>query len=219
MFVFLLSMPLFIQKLINITKIECNSQFGDCPDQIAYSLQHIANRNYKDAIKLTKDFFESNILINNYLIQYKFPSTLNVELDIKKSKYAVKNNLNNKYYLLGSDGMVLEEQDKSNLVTLLVSNNDLHIGKQVDERYLFMLKILDNLNYLYSINVGELEKDYLKVKNNEGVTVLIPASGDLEYIIGSIRLIFSRLNKGDEGIRMDEISVIDLRFNNPILKK
>ncbi len=45
-----------------------------------------------------------------------------------------------------------------------------------------------------------------------------PLEGDIDTLVGSLRLIFSRLNDEGEGIRMEDIREIDLRFNNAVLR-
>jgi len=40
----------------------------------------------------------------------------------------------------------------------------------------------------------------------------------VDSLVGGLRLIFSRLNDGSQGIRMEDIKEIDLRFKNPVLR-
>ena len=79
--------------------------------------------------------------------------------------------------------------------------------------------MLEKINFLYSINESIIENDYIKVKIKNYPQTLFSAEGDVDFLVGSIRLIFSRLNDEAEGIRMNEIREIDLRYKNPVLRK
>ena len=216
--IFILLTPLTIKKLIKITKIECSSQFGQCPDHIAYSLQHIANRNYNDTVKLTKNFLKNDILINDYLIQYKIPSTLKIELNLKKPNFAIKNS-DNIYFLISKDGQVLSITNESNLLTLIKNDIKYNIGDYIQDEEKFSLKLTQKVIWLYSTSENLVERNILRIKLKDGPVVLFPTQGDIDVLVGGLRLIFSRLNDESEGIRMGDIREIDLRFANPILRK
>lgn len=216
--IFILFIPLITKRLIKITKIECSSQFGQCPDHIAYSLQHIANRNYKDSVKLTKNFLKNDILINDYLIQYKIPSTLKIELNLKKPNFAIKN-ADNIYYLISKDGQVLSVVNELNLPFMIKNDIKYSTGDFIQSEEKFALQLIQKVAWLYSTKENLYENNILTIKLGEGPNVLFPTQGDIDVLVGSLRLIFSRLNDESEGIRMGDIREIDLRFANPILKK
>jgi len=211
--------PLLIQTSIKISKIECSTQFGDCSTDLQNSLNNYVGYNYKITKKSVGEYLGSNLLIESYLLQYKIPAQMKVELIIKKPKSVIQNTADGKYYLVSSDGVVIDTKDQTDLIKLVVSSGSLKIGDTIDSKYKFALQILDNLNYLYAINSGLIENNLFKIKNSEGITVILPLDGDTSFYIGSIRLIFSRLNKAEEGIRMDEVKEIDLRFKNPVIRK
>ena len=53
------------------------------------------------------------------------------------------------------------------------------------------------------------------VKIAGGVKVIFPLEGDIDVLLGSLRLILSQLNNDEREIR---IGSIDLRFENPVLR-
>lgn len=209
---FIIASPNIIKRLIKITKIECSTQFGDCKRENQIG-------NYNVIKKQLEKELSQDIQVNSYLIQYKIPSTIKVEINIKSSKNAVYSISSAKFYLISEDGIVLSIADNSNLPTIKVENSELEVGKVIGEKQKFAIEILNHMSFLYSINEGRIEKNNLKFVTNDGINVIFPSEGDVNLLIGSARLIFSRLNDETEGIRMNEIREIDLRYKNPVLRK
>jgi hypothetical protein len=210
--IFVLSTPFAVKRLIKIDKIECVNQFGSC----TYEFQ-LGNYKYvKDQIEKKLD---EDVQVNSYLIQYKIPSTVKLDINIKSPKNAIYVNSTNKYYLISEDGLVLSTSDTSSLPVIKIDTGELEIGKVVDEKFKFALSILDNLSFLYFVKEGLFDKSSLRFVSQEGVNIIFPVEGEVDLLVGSLRIIFSRLNDETEGIRMNEIREIDLRYKNPVLRK
>ncbi len=206
--IFIILIPTIIQKLIKINKIECSLEFQKCP--------YISNGNYRDTKKQIEQQFKNDIQINNYLIQYKIPNTIKIDINLKKPKYAIFNG--SKYFLIDKDGLIIEESSETNLPTLNKENVNLVIGEKIGEKDKFALSIINGLAYLYSINSGNIINDELKVTSSEGIIIRFPLEGDKDVLLGSLRLIFSRLNDETKGIRIEDTKEIDLRFKNALLR-
>jgi cell division protein FtsQ len=213
-FLFILSTPLIIKKLIKVNKIECISQFGDCPSELKNKLQLAGGRDYYIAKNYIENELKNDISVENYLIQYKIPSTIKVDLNLKKPKFAIKNN--EKYFLVNKEGLVLNIVSETNL-PVLVSNVDLSLGGRLDDNHLFALKLIEKISFLYTIVSNTIENNELKILTTEKL-VRLPLEGDVDLLVGSLRLIFSRLNEASQGIRMEDVAEIDLRFQSPILR-
>jgi len=211
----MLSTPYVVLKLIKINKIECISQYGDCNGVLDNNLSVVGS--YKDTKENIEQILKHNIKVKSYVMQYKIPSTLEIEIDLKKPKFAIKNK-DSRYYLIDEDKLILEISNESNLPVLVSSDFNKNIGDEVDDIHLFALKIIEKNAWLYSVKTGVLENNELKITLKEGVIVHFPLEGDIDELIGSLRLIFSRLNDEGEGIRMEDIREIDLRFNNAVLR-
>lgn len=212
--IFVILIPTIIKKLIKIEKIECESQYGKCDEVIANSLQLTGN--YRDTKKTIKQRLEKDILVNSYLIQYQIPNKLKIDINLKKPRYAIFNG--SKYFLIDKDGLIIEESSEANLPTLNKENVNLIIGEKIEEKDKFALSIISGLAYLYSINSGNIINNELRIVNNEGIIIRFPLEGDKDVLLGSLRLIFSRLNDETKGIRIEDTKEIDLRFKNPVLR-
>ncbi|MEK7536693.1 MAG: hypothetical protein AAB559_02885 [Patescibacteria group bacterium] len=211
---FLFSIPIVIQKVIKIEKIECESQYGECDEVIVNSLQLTGN--YRDTKKIIKQKLEKDVLINSYLIQYQIPNKLKIDINLKKPRYAIFNG--SKYFLIDKDGLIINESNETNLPTLKKDGDNLVVAEKINEKDKFALSIISGLTYLYSINSGNIINNELKVISNEGIIIRFPLEGDKDVLLGSLRLIFSRLNDGTKGIRIEDTKEIDLRFKNPVLR-
>ena len=214
--VFILSIPTIIQKLVKVQKITCVSQYGDCPAFLTFL--NYEGKDYKAVKSQINTILEQNILINSFLIQYKIPGTLQIEVNLKKPKFAIKN-LQGSTFLVDTDGLIVEMTKESDLPTLQKNeSSEYKVGDTVTDKDKFSLSLFEGVNHLYSIKLGIQEKNELKVTNSEGIIIRFPLEGDKDVLLGSLRLIFSRLNDSSEGIRMEDVNEIDLRFKNPVIR-
>lgn len=210
--------PLVIKKSIKIKKIDCQSQFGQCPQNFEYDEYETKSYDYNFVKKQIENNLKSDVSVNSYLIQYRIPNTIKIDLNIKSPKNAIYSVSTNKFYLLSSDGIVLSIVDNTSLPKISVDNIELEIGKKISEREMFAVEILNYMSFLFSVNEGKIEKNDLKFVTSGGINIIFPTEGDTNLLVGSVRLIFSRLNDETEGIRMNEIREIDLRYKNPVLR-
>ncbi|AKM83637.1 hypothetical protein A2422_02065 [Candidatus Woesebacteria bacterium RIFOXYC1_FULL_31_51] len=215
---FIIFIPILIQKLIKINKIECSSQYDACPFDIETKLKTFEQKDYKKVKKEVTKVLVESYLIRDFSMQYRFPSKLIIELNLKKPKYTIKDSLSSKFYLIDEDETVLEITEESNLPTIVKSRVDIKLGENINKKDKFSLEIVEKVAWLYSVKEGIIEKEELKLTLKEGVLVRFPLEGDVDSLVGGLRLIFSRLNDGSQGIRMEDIKEIDLRFKNPVLR-
>lgn len=206
---FVVSIPAVIKRLIRIDKIECNSQFGPCTRN--YQLG-----DYSFVKKQIESDLSKDIVVSSYLIQYKIPSTIKIDLSLKKPKYAIKN-LENIYYLIDKEGVVLEISNQSDLPNL-VSDTNYVLGQKISESNQFALKLLEKIRIVNTVGGAEIKNNVFEVRIENGILIKFPLEGDVDYLVGSMRLIFSRLNGGTNGIKMEDIKEIDLRFANPVIR-
>ncbi len=213
-FLIVLSIPSVVKKLIKINTIECFSQLGDCPTDLNSKLTASKDYDFYIVKKYLSDVLDKDIQVSSYLIQYKIPSTVKVDLTLKNPKYAMKNQ--DLIHLIDKDGVVINIVTESKL-SALSSNAVLNLGDKVDNKTKFALDVFQKIVFLYPIDSGIIENNELKI-NMSGVLLRIPLEGEVDHLVGSTRLIFSRLNGGQNGIKMEDIKEIDLRFANPVIR-
>lgn len=215
--VFILLTPQFIYRLIKINKIVCTTQYGACSDELINAMNLTLGRDLKFSKNYLNSILKNDISINDYLIQYKITDRLDVDINLKKPKYVVVG-LNNINYLVDKSGLVVAITNDTNLPKIVFSDASLQVGTEINSNIKFATELIDYLVYLFSINEIKNEEGGLVAFSKEGKKIIFPLEGDVKILIGSLRLIFSRLNDETEGIRMNEIREIDLRYNNPVLR-
>lgn len=204
-------LPLFLQRVIKIQKVICKTQYGDCPQYLLLPYQG----DYLSIKKLVESEFEKNSLVMDYLMQYRLPSSVYLDVVIDTPQFAIK--YEDKYYMVGTKNVIIFSQSETDLPVLKINKqiNSLVEGDSLSEEMIYASKILLGLNWLYSTKEIDFNES-IEAKVDD-VKLIIPSFGDADYILGAIRIIFSRLNQNDEGLRMNT-KEIDLRFNNPILR-
>lgn len=93
------------------------------------------------------------------------------------------------------------------------------MGEKVSQENLFVLNLIYSLYSSYQVGGGKIENQGLVIQLPQGITVIFPLEGDEAVLLGSLRVILDRLNEDIKDSRIEkEVKVIDLRFQNPVLK-
>lgn len=212
---FIYLIPTVIKKLIRINKIECESQYNSCPQELELRIKNYELRDYKTVKQELEQILSQDIQIDNYIIQYKIPSTLKIDLVLKKSKYSIKDPAG-MYFLIDKNGLILENTKETPLPFMISDNNALKVGDNISDKDFFALRIIEKVALVVTIQSSVLEKNELIILSQDNKLIRFPLEGDVDVLVGSLRLIFSRLNEEIQGIKM--VREIDLRFANPVLR-
>lgn len=214
-FIILLLVSPFIltPRLIKVS-VECESQFGRCPESIKSKLEFFNQKNYSSAKKGIKRVLMSDSLVNDFSIYYKLPGTLKVNIIVKKPGFIYKNLASGKGYLIGRNGEVLMESGDSAL-SVVAGDYDPKVGEFVSPQILFALNLQEGVLNLYGVNTGIINRNTLVVELKDQVRVTFPLQGDVEILLGSLRVIYTRIQSGEDSKKFSEI---DLRFKNPVLR-
>jgi len=191
----------FLSPLVINVKTECRTQYGSCPFELE------SGKLYQTKQKIAKSL-KNNFLVIDYSTQFKFPNILLVNVLIKKPFFVLKNDANQSV-AVGADGIVLSTVNNSILPTVIVLGNLKKVGEIVDTNHLFALKLIQGVYEMYQINTGKIIDNSLVVELPEGIEVIFPIDGDIQVLLGSLRLVYSK---------KDGFHEIDLRFKNPVLR-
>lgn len=206
-----------LPRFIRIKRISCKSQYGECSSVLKEKLTKSEGLGYSKAKSTVAASLAEDNTISEFLIQYKIPDKLSVNVLEKKPKYALKNS--DVYALVDKNGIVINILKETPLPFMETANTPANVGDKVNPEELFALEILYAVNFLYQTPKGVIEAKSLNVELPEGIKVIFPTSGDRQALLGALRLILDRLNAEPKDSRIDkEIAVIDLRFQNPVLK-
>lgn len=202
---------------IKIESISCSSQYGPCNEEILKNLDSNIGKSLRDSKKEIAKGLEAQSLINDFSIQFKLPSNLHVNIVEKKPQFAIYSLDTNSFYLTDKEGHVVKIEAANNLPYVKTGNFNAKIGDTVNERYLFALDLTYRLFSGYQIKETEITDNSIIAIMPEGIKVIFPTEGDKDVLLGGLSMIMSRLNESVKESKID-ISQIDLRFKNPVLK-
>jgi hypothetical protein len=205
----LIASPFFIK-----VGLECESQFGKCPDGINSDLQSLKTKNLFDARRKAESYLKNNFLVSDYSIQFKLPNIMRVNIIVKKPYFALKDVVSGKFELIDQKGVVLAISDSSGLPTVELSDTLKKVGEVVDKKYLFALNLISGVSEMYQVRYGTITNDALVVDIPHGLRVIFPLEGDSEVLLGGLRLIDTKISADYLGT----YSQIDMRYKNPVLR-
>lgn len=147
--------------------------------------------------------------------QFKLPSTLLINLVVKKPVFAIISNDPKLISLVDSQGRVLGTTNTSALPTVVNTNSKYKPGETVSSQDLLALNLIQGVYQMYQVNKLVVENNSLVVELPSQIKVLFPLSGERDLILGTLRLVYTKVTSGEQAGKYKEI---DLRFKNPILR-
>jgi len=210
-----------IPRIITIKKIECNTQYGSCQEELKTIYSDLLGRKYYDVKKGLRERLSQDGLVSDFSYIYKPLNTMSLYLMIKKPNYALGNIEIGKTYLIDSEGVVVEQVERTALPTLNTKKYTFEIGQKVTSEVVLALKTYTLLSSVYKIERSELTEAMFEVKILNGPLFLFPLEGDSAELVGASRLIIEQLNSGEQNLKIEKDVVdvvVDLRFKNPVLR-
>ena len=204
----------FSQFFIKV-RIDCKSQYGDCPEQISVKLNPFNGKSLFSAKRGIKKALSSDFLISDHSLQYKIPNILRVELLVKKAVVAFRDGKTGSFVLADKEGIVLSRAQDSALPVITLEEDLPGVGQNISQANLFALNLAVGTYQMYQIRESVVQDGSLLVELPGQIRVIFPLEGDSEILLGSLRLIYSKLR---EDGNLAGYSQIDLRYGNPVLR-
>ncbi|RLC32944.1 hypothetical protein DRH13_00650 [Candidatus Woesebacteria bacterium] len=217
------SLFILVPKKLKINNITCQSQFGPCNTSILGLIDKTSNGN-KSLDEVKKELhgiLANSILISDYSFHFQFPNKIEVNLIERKPKYALKAKGTDSYALVDKEGHVIYFQDLTGLPVLITTEPPPNVGETVSNKTFFALEVLYGMFSSYQVREGKIEDESLVIELSQGPKVIFPLEGENEILLGSLRLVLSKLNNDDQDSKIENVSgasIIDLRFKNPVIK-
>lgn len=204
--VFFILSPFLITQFLVKVKIECLSQFGQCPEESYIKLKNIKSDNLcKTKTEVTK-ILKKDSLVSDFSMQYKLPNILMVNLLVKKPMFAIKDASLGKIFTVDKDGNILSEVGSTTLPTVIQNDQNVNI---------YTLNLMLGIYQMYQVGYGTIVNDALVVDIPHGLRVIFPIRGEApEVLLGALRLIYSKVTTEYAGV----YSEIDMRYKNPVLR-
>ncbi|HKB88234.1 MAG TPA: hypothetical protein VKC53_01155 [Patescibacteria group bacterium] len=209
--IFLFIFPFFIK-----VKIECKSQFGECPEELNSKLRISNSKNLFVAKRETVKVLKNLQLVSDFSTQFKLPNTILVNIISKKPYFAIKNISSGVFDLVDKNGVVLSQSTSSNLPAVFTSEPLKKVSEPIEDYNLFASHLMFGINQMYQVLYGTIENDALVVDMPTGVRVIFPirSESEPEVLLGAFRLIYTKVTTDYLGT----YSQIDMRYKNPVLR-
>lgn len=200
---------LVIPRILPINNVSCSNQYGSCSEELQQDLNKIKGKSLKETKELVAGMMSKNLFVKEYTYKYEIPDKVVVYVIVKKPKFTLQNSKDNSLALIDQDGVVLGYGENPTLPGVVFSGESIAIGESVNAKELFSLNLISSMYYYYQVKKGIMVEDRLEVRMRDSVAVIFPLEGDRDVLLGSLRVVLSKI----EGV-----SIIDLRFKNPVLK-
>ena len=212
-----------LPKKIKIKEIVCQSQFGPCNSSILTVIDNIGSKesSYDEVKKEIQGTLSNSILISDYSFHFQFPNIIEINILERKPLFAIKAKGTNSYALVDKEGYVLYFQEITGLPYLITTESPPNVGERISDKTSFALEVLYGTFSAYQVREGKIEDESLVIELSQGPKVIFPLEGDKEVLLGSLRLILSKLNNEEKDSKIENVSgarIIDLRFKNPVIK-
>ncbi|CAN5279405.1 hypothetical protein BH10PAT1_BH10PAT1_7600 [soil metagenome] len=197
-----------IFRAIKIKNITCESQYGACDETILLQLNSAKNKNVIDAKNYANNYLKKNSQVLSFSVRYQLPESLKINIIQKKAVAAFVDKDKN-FVLIDENGMIVATVKNTPLPKITSYYVLDH------EQISYVANLMSELYTFYGVTEGKVTTDGLEVDQIKGKNVIFPLTGDKDVLLGSLSLILSRLPSVKEA---STISIIDLRFKNPVLR-
>ncbi len=197
-----------------IKKVECYTQFGNCPESYLIKLDTLIHQPIfaANTKKIISSLLSPVPEIDRFDIYRRIPSVLIVSVKLKSPIGIVSSNvLGSKTFMVDGSGHAYLTVENSSLPALLIQKT-VQEGDSLATLEIQALKIISKISLMTNLKVyGQLQDDILNIKlgNVSEIIIDIKKTDDWD---SSLQLLLSRSKI--TGITPRKI---DLRFNNPVV--
>jgi len=152
----LFSLIYLVPRIVKISEIVCESQFGPCEDDIKNKLSDFADLSLYGAKDKANGYLSDRPSISKFAMRFLFPDKLKVELIQSKPKSALYNG-RGQFALIDKQGLVLSYQAETLLPYINIEDSPPSVGEKVEGDLAFALRILEYMNNLFGAKEGKVE--------------------------------------------------------------
>lgn len=201
-------------KLFSIKKVECYTQFGNCPESYLIKLDTLIHQPIfaANTRKVISSLLSPVPEIDRFDIYRRIPSVLIVSVKLKSPIGIVSSNvLGSKTFMVDDSGRAYLTVENSSL-PMLLTPNIIKEGDSMSISETLSLKIISKVSQMTSLRVyGQLQDNILNIKLGSVSEIIIDIRKTDDWD-SSLQLLLSRSKI--TGITPRKI---DLRFNNPVV--
>lgn len=210
-----------VPRLIKIKAIECANQYGPCSEILNEKLSPLIGQTFAQVKKSVSDLIGGDKLVSDYLLQYKIGGKVSLNVIEKVARGAIKIEGQEKYLLVDSEGEVIAEKETTTLPVIEIGFLEVKLNDTINSQYLKAVQLLSDLNRIYGVGRGIVKDEALFIDLPGSIEGVFPLNREKEVLLGALKLIIDRLNSEAKDIKIngeEKVKIIDLRFDNPVLR-
>lgn len=201
-------------NLFSIKKVECYTQFGNCPESYLIKLDTLLHQPIfaSNTRKIVNSLLSPVPEIDRFDIYRRIPSVLIVSVKLKSPVGVVSSGvLGSKSLMVDDSGRVYLTVENSSLPVLLIQKT-VQEGDSLATPEIQALKIISKVSLMTNLKVyGQLQENILNIRLDSDTEIIIDIKKTDDWD-SSLQLLLSRSKI--TGITPRKI---DLRFNNPVV--
>jgi hypothetical protein len=210
----LLTLWLVTSNFLLARKLECFTQFGQCPPEVTMKIHWLVNLPLLKPLPISKVEHDLKDYLDFRGIQLfrRLPDTLIVSIELRQPVGSVGTKVLGAYALADSDGQILRKYNPNNFPILMLESR-LNPGDRLSPEQKKALKILETYSSL-SVGrlVGQIDQGSLSVYFPENIIVKFDLNNSISNWYNTLQVILDRS-------KMQSVmpKVVDFRFKNPIV--
>ncbi len=210
-----------VSKYFVINHIECFTQFDKCDDALSAQISQGLPIKYTKINPYVKEVFDNNSEVYKYSMQLKLPSTVRLDLVIRKPVFALRSESVNSVSLIDQYGKVVSIEEFTNLPSMYIEGRLPNVGEEVSRTILSQVRVSQGLYKTTQIEKISIKGSDMYISATNTPQMILPTSEDNELLVGSVGLVLSRLKHilEETKIDMSNVSRIDFRYKDPIIVK
>lgn len=223
-FKWLLGLPIivliyFIYTKINVSNIDCVSQFTKCSPQLANGLSSIKKGRILDTSKQITKFLNNEPLVKKYSIQFKLDGSFVAHVQERAVKFCLTNG--EKSFFTDDEAIIIKTEAGSKDGCLSENGVDYKLGDKLEYKEQQFQELYYDLRDITGIGQARIDGDTLNVKYKNDTSFLFSTDFDVKLSAGKAYYIASQfdiikeyiINKG-----FTNAAEIDFRYNNPVIR-
>lgn len=199
---------------IRITRVECQSQFGKCPEDVdRLTQQLIGMQSVSLNLEKTKSELSQSNTIHSISAKRRGISGILVEVVVRVPLGNIQSDISgSNARIIDEEGYVIKNEGSAILSSLVVENWS-DTSKKATPEQVVAVKALEEIKKISNRkSIGTLNGLELTASTGDGPKIIINLEKPFESWLSSLQVILERSR-----ISSKQPEKIDLRFNNPVL--
>lgn len=202
-----------------VKEIECKSQFNRCSSDLVQKIDSVDRASIFETGRNVNNILSGEVSLRRFSIQLKLNGKIQVYIEERVPVYCLKSG--NFIYYADAEGIVIKNVEGNDTECILKEDVKYNLGEMISDSDRNMFLLFHKLKIISEKRNPRFENGNLTVEYKGKVKLIFPIDGDYDLSAGKAYYIVSQFDNIKEYIISNgksDISEIDLRFKNPVIK-